>query len=281
MATTKRLASSRFRRAHLLWPSSQYTSSASAATTASATTSRAARTLKRSFGGSGSAAPSALALASLRRDDHRARPPGAPRGRRACPRRPRSLGGVGACSAGIAFVSAGSGSGAVSVISKKTTVMLSSPPLRFAAAISSFAAASRSSRSRLDDAEDRLVVDHRRQAVRADEEGRPALASIEKRVDVDVGIGAERAGDDRALRMDLRLLGREPAAADELGDERVVVGQLLDLAGRGPGRRASRRRGRIATTPSSTSATVIVVPMPEASAVLFARGRRPGGSPPG
>ena len=48
-------------------------------------------------------------------------------------------------------------------------------------------------------------------------------------VDVDVGLGPERARDHRALRVDRRLLGRELAAAHELGDERVVVGQLLEL----------------------------------------------------
>ena len=51
-----------------------------------------------------------------------------------------------------------------------------------------------------------------------------------ERVDVDVGIGAERARDHRALRVVLGLLGGELAAAHELRDERVVVRQLLELA---------------------------------------------------
>ena len=44
------------------------------------------------------------------------------------------------------------------------------------------------------------------------------------------GLGPERARDDRALRVLLGLLRRELALAHELLDERVVVGQALELA---------------------------------------------------
>ena len=114
-------------------------------------------------------------------------------------------------------------------ISKKTTVMLSSPPPLFAARTSAFAAAGRSAAVALDLAQDRLVVDHRGEAVRAEQEEVAGLGLDRERVDVDVGVGAERARDHGPLRVPLRLLGRELAAADELGDQRVVLGQLLEL----------------------------------------------------
>ena len=45
-------------------------------------------------------------------------------------------------------------------------------------------------------------------------------------VDLDLGVDAERTGDDRPLRVDLGLLGRELAAAHHLLDQAVVVGDL-------------------------------------------------------
>ena len=45
-----------------------------------------------------------------------------------------------------------------------------------------------------------------------------------------LGSGPERAGDDRALRVLLGLLLGEPALAAELLDQRVVLGQPLELA---------------------------------------------------
>ncbi len=82
----------------------------------------------------------------------------------------------------------------------------------------------------LDDVEDVLVVHHRGQPVGADEEDVAVARVDDERVDVDVGIGSDGAGDDGALRMRLRLLRRELAALQELVDERVVVGELLDPA---------------------------------------------------
>ena len=49
-------------------------------------------------------------------------------------------------------------------------------------------------------------------------------------VDVDRAVGAERARDDRALRVARGLLGRQRAAAHELAHQRVVVGELLQHA---------------------------------------------------
>ena len=68
--------------------------------------------------------------------------------------------------------------------------------------------------------------------------------------------------------MVLRLLRRELAAADELRDERVVVGQLLELAA------ADAVGARVADVADrdrrvvEASATVTVVPMPEPGRVL-------------
>ena len=109
--------------------------------------------------------------------------------------------------------------------------MLSSPPPRFAASTSG-------SRGRVEVAavlarRCRRIASSPTIVVRPSEQSRktsPARASTREGVDVDVGIGAERARDHRALRVRLGLLGRELAAADELADERVVVRQLLELA---------------------------------------------------
>ena len=50
--------------------------------------------------------------------------------------------------------------------------------------------------------------------------GQPRTVGLGAQVDVDALVGAERAGDDRALRVDLRLLGSQPAGAYQVGDER-------------------------------------------------------------
>ena len=75
-----------------------------------------------------------------------------------------------------------------------------------------------------------VVRDHRRQAVRAQQE-QVALAGAQRvGVDLDVRLGTEGARDDRALRMVLRRLGSDLAAPLELRDQRVVAGDLLELA---------------------------------------------------
>ena len=105
--------------------------------------------------------------------------------------------------------------------------MLSSPPPAFAASISARAGSSRSSLL-VEHGEDLVGGDHVGQPVRAEqvEVVRPGLDC--ERVHVDVGLGAERARDHGALRVRLRLLRRELAAADELADERMVVRELLE-----------------------------------------------------
>ena len=131
-----------------------------------------------------------------------------------------------------------------STSSNRTAVMLSSPPPRFAALDERLRRRVEVAAVRRDELLDRLAVDHVGEPVGAEQEDVAGLAPDRERVDVDVGVGAERARDHRALRVHLGLLRRELAAAHELGDERVVVGELLELRRRGAGRRASRRRGR-------------------------------------
>ncbi len=105
--------------------------------------------------------------------------------------------------------------------------MLSSPPRLFAALMRAFAALSRppASRSRF---EDLVLGHHRGQPVGADQEEIALRRFDEDRVDVDVEIGAEGAGDHGALWMCLCLLGCEPSASDQVADERVILGELLE-----------------------------------------------------
>ena len=107
--------------------------------------------------------------------------------------------------------------------------MLSRPPRSLAALTSRRAVRSRSP-SRLQDREQVLVGEHRRQAVGAEQEDVAGLGAEGHRVDLDLGLGAERAGDHRALRMLGGLVAGQPALAAQLLDERVVVGDLLELA---------------------------------------------------
>jgi acetylglutamate kinase len=57
-----------------------------------------------------------------------------------------------------------------------------------------------------------------------------SLGADAEGVDLDRCLGTQRAGDDRALRVLLGLLRGELPAAHELTHERVVVGELLELA---------------------------------------------------
>ncbi len=131
-----------------------------------------------------------------------------------------------------------------SATSNSTAVMLSSPPRSFAALISARVAARRSWRFCATMRGDRLGVDHRREPVGAEQEEVARSRLDREHVDVDVRVGAERTRDHGALRVHLGLFGRQLAAPHELGDERVVVGELLERIRRAGGRRASRRRGR-------------------------------------
>ena len=148
--------------------------------------------------------------------------------------------------------------------------MLSSPPRSFAARISARLAASRSTRlalrgSRRSSPASTIVVSPSEQSRKTS----PSARLDGEGVDVDLGLGAERAGDHRALRVHLGLLGRELAAAHELGDERVVLGQLLELAvAQQVGARVADVADRRRFPSAWNSATVIVVPIPEADASL-------------
>ena len=107
--------------------------------------------------------------------------------------------------------------------------MLSRPPASLAAAISSSAARSRRV-STVEDLRDLLLADHRGQAVGAQQHDIAGAHRIGPGVDLDVALDAQRAGDDRALRMLGGLLLGELALADELLDQRVVLGQARELA---------------------------------------------------
>ena len=128
-------------------------------------------------------------------------------------------------------VASASGSGARaaarSSTSMTTTVMLSSPPASLAASTRRSAAR----RGSVSSAARRSISSSRIMPVRPSEQIRmrsPVRASIGVEVDVDVGVDAEGPGDDRPLRVDLGLLGRDPALAHELLDEAVILGELLD-----------------------------------------------------
>ena len=82
-----------------------------------------------------------------------------------------------------------------------------------------------------EDAGDVLLVDHRRQPVGADQEEVAGLGGDGLDVDLDLGLGAECAGDDRALRVVLGLRVGELALAPHLLDQRVVAGQPFEAAG--------------------------------------------------
>ena len=77
---------------------------------------------------------------------------------------------------------------------------------------------------------DPVVLDHRREAVGAEQEHVVGTRAEAERVDVDRGLGPERPGDDRALRVVLGLLVGDPALAAQLLDQRVVGSQHAQLA---------------------------------------------------
>ena len=107
--------------------------------------------------------------------------------------------------------------------------MLSLPPF-WLAARTSVSAAVVELLGRAQDRAELVVGDHSRQAVGAEQVDVAVLGGDGVGVDLDVGLGAERASDDRALRMMLGGLGGDLAGALELGHERVVSGELLELA---------------------------------------------------
>ncbi len=82
---------------------------------------------------------------------------------------------------------------------------------------------------RAHDVRDLRLRDHRGQPVAAQHEDVARHPAPRARVDDDVGLGPQRAGDDRALGMLVGLLGGELAATAHLLDERVVLGQAREL----------------------------------------------------
>ena len=72
---------------------------------------------------------------------------------------------------------------------------------------------------RLEDRPDVVLADHRRQAVGADEVDVAVAARVGECLDVHLRLRAEGAGDDRALRMVLGLLGAKAALAHQLLDQ--------------------------------------------------------------
>src|SRR5262249_2560066 len=77
---------------------------------------------------------------------------------------------------------------------------------------------------------DLVVGDHRGQPVAAEQEHVPVARREGHRVDAHARLWAQGAGDDRALRVFLRLLLGQPALPAQLFDQRVVLGETLELA---------------------------------------------------
>jgi hypothetical protein len=77
---------------------------------------------------------------------------------------------------------------------------------------------------------DLLLVDHRGQPVAAEEKDVPGAGGEGHRVHRHPLLGTQRAGDHRALGMLLGLLVGKPSLAAELLDQRVVLGEALELA---------------------------------------------------
>ena len=108
--------------------------------------------------------------------------------------------------------------------------MLSSPPPLLAALTSSCAAFLRLARCLCEGLLDRSVADHVAEPVGAEEEDVAFLGLDLEDVAVHVRVGSERPGDHGALGVRLGLLLGQLSGARQLGDERVVVRDLLELA---------------------------------------------------
>ena len=182
----------------------------------------------------GSPAPSAAAGDAAARDRRRPR-------RRRLPTRRRGVGRVRVAGA------------PTSSSRNRTTVMLSRPPASLAASTSARPASPRLVGAAEDLARrSSSVIIAVRPSLHSSSRS-PACTRCVCEVDLDVGLGAERARDDRALRVLGGLLLGQLAAAHELVDERVVAREPRQLAvaqqvGAAVAdvreRRARRRRGR-------------------------------------
>ena len=106
--------------------------------------------------------------------------------------------------------------------------MLSMPPFRFAAATSSLGGRVGILPCGEDQLGDLGVADDVGEPVGADQIEVARRGLDRERLDLDARLRSDCARDHRAVRMLLRLLGRELPGADELAHERVVGGQLLE-----------------------------------------------------
>ena len=125
------------------------------------------------------------------------------------------------------------GGAAASSSRKASAVMLSRPPARLASSTSARTAASIESapaRTRAICSSSIIVVSPSEQSRKTSPgRGRDGL-----HVDLDLRLGAQRPGDDRALRVVLGLGVGELALAPHLLDQRVVAGEALELAAAQP-----------------------------------------------
>ena len=121
--------------------------------------------------------------------------------------------------------------------------MLSRPPASLAASISASAAPIQ--RPRLaQDLGDPLLGDHRREAVAAQQEDVPGAHRVGPGVDLDVRLGSQRAGDDRALRVSRGLLLGSASAGARAPRRASGPGSGARACRRGTDTRGCRRRGR-------------------------------------
>ena len=107
--------------------------------------------------------------------------------------------------------------------------MLSSPPAALAASTSACTTTSRSSFC----SSVRAIAASSTKPVSPSVQSRitsPGARGRRPGVDVDLPVGAQRARDHGALRMQGGLLGRQRAGLDPLGDQRVVVGEARQHA---------------------------------------------------
>ena len=81
---------------------------------------------------------------------------------------------------------------------------------------------------RRQDGRERLLGDHRVEAVAAEHDGVAGPQLERARVDLDPRLGAQGPAQDAAVRVRQGRLGREVAGAHHLADQGVVVGDLLE-----------------------------------------------------
>ena len=112
----------------------------------------------------------------------------------------------------------------------RTTVMLSRPPASLASSISALGGAVEIELAAARTSAICSSRDHRGQPVAAQQQHVAGAHRVGPGVDLDLGLGPERAGDDRALGVLGGLLVGQLAAPDQLLDQRVVLGEALERA---------------------------------------------------